>query len=174
MLIKASSNHMMYNVFLWVEACFVGSFLSYIFRPYVKTQYWPWYWMLLFGGAFFTEFAYMNGAGFMHRTTTGMSVLIVVGCVYYFWLIWDGSDIANILAYAPFWWVVGTLYFYFGSTVSNLLYEQLFLLHEPRYKGSVRYAIMVMLNIILYSIWSYAFYCRYRERKSIAYYSTAH
>ncbi|SKB84265.1 hypothetical protein SAMN05660226_03358 [Parapedobacter luteus] len=165
---------MMYNVFLWVEACFIGSFLSYLFRPYTKTLRWPWYWMLLFGGAFFAEFAYMDGVGFMHRTTTGMSVFVVIGCVYYFWLIWDGSDIANILAYAPFWWVVGTLYFYFGSTANNLLFQQLFLLHEPRFEGSVRYATMIMLNIILYSIWSYAFYCRYRERKSIAYYSTAH
>lgn len=164
---------MMYNVFLWLEASFVGSFLSYLYRPHIKTKRWPWYWVALFGSAFFIEFAYMKGEGFMHRTTTGMSVIFVIGCVYYFWLIWDDTHIANIFTHAPFWWIVGALYFYFGSTVNNLLFEQLMDLEEPRFQGSLYYAITIMLNIILYSIWSYAFYCRYRERNLIGYCSTA-
>jgi hypothetical protein len=66
--------------------------------------------------------------------------------------------------------VNGTLIFYFGSTAINIFFD--YLVHDKIsvFSYSIRYVTFAILNVLLYSCWSYAFICRFLQRK---YYSSS-
>ncbi|WP_143065217.1 hypothetical protein [Mucilaginibacter gossypiicola] len=79
------------------------------------------------------------------------------GLIYYY-LKLDDDRYENLIYSAGFWWVAGNLFFSFGSTISNLFDDQLYSIEL--YGHHLTYYIFRGLNLILYSTWSYAFYCR--------------
>ena len=57
-----------------------------------------------------------------------------------------------------FWWIIGTIFFYFSFTSLNVLNVELKKVsdeYNPLFKYTFR-----AVNVILYSVWSYAFICK--------------
>jgi hypothetical protein len=54
-------------------------------------------------------------------------------------------------------------FFYFGSVACDLFFYQLFLI-----PNNLRSDIYAILNLLLYSCWSYSFLCRYQQRKRLS------
>ncbi len=90
-----------------------------------------------------------------------MSVLLVLYSLYYYFCLIKDDTFVNLKRDANFWWVTGVLFFYFGTTVFNVFYEQLTAIvlatkHDLKY---LKY-FHSFFNVILYGFWSYAIICR--------------
>ncbi len=92
-------------------------------------------------------------------TYNSMSVFLVIYSLFYFYVLLKGDHYINLRYSAAFWWVCGGLFFYFGDTAVNLFRGKLSaIIITP--KHALPYYILIVLNIILYSCWSYSFICR--------------
>lgn len=92
-------------------------------------------------------------------TYNAMSVFFTLYSLYYFYLLLKEDVYIRLRYSAAFWWVVGVLFFYFGDTAVNIFRGKLAVIKiTPNH--ALPYYILVCLNIILYSCWSYSFICR--------------
>ncbi|NNU33558.1 hypothetical protein HK413_04305 [Mucilaginibacter sp. S1162] len=91
-------------------------------------------------------------------TFSVMSVLFIFYSLYYYYLLISAEEYADITTLADFWWVTGTLFFFFGSTACNLFYNMLTKVSP----GNTVYLTYIgdVLIIILYGCWSYSFICK--------------
>lgn len=96
-------------------------------------------------------------------TISVMSVIFTLYCLYYYYLLLKDENFIEIKTHAEFWWVTGVLFFYFGSTMSNI-FDGLF---KVRLMGfiTLKFLIYILLNVILYSFWLYSFICRMKQQK---------
>jgi len=159
-------NHHLYNVFLLFECGMVSYTLYNLYKPYKDTRKWLLAWYSIFMIVFITELFATHFKGFVSITATVMSVMFVFACLYYYYLKLMDEQFEQLAFSAPFWWVSGSLFFYFGSTTCNVFFDYMSHSSTVIYGHSIRYYIFNLLNIILYAFWSYAFLCRYLRRKS--------
>jgi hypothetical protein len=157
------SNQWLYNIYLLVEAGFVG-FMFYKLLKIRKA------WMIaalfLFLVTFVVE-SYLKGfQHFLSVTNLLSSTLFVIFSLVYFYRLLQDEDHYDLILHPPFWWVTGCLFFYFGGTVCNIFFDYLSILKSSEISYPLRYIIFSLLNFILYSCWSYSFLCRYRQRTS--------
>ncbi len=96
-------------------------------------------------------------------TITVMSVIFTLYCLYYYYLLLKDEKFIEIQTHPEFWWVTGVLFYYFGSTMSNI-FDGLFTVKLIGF-ATLRYCIYILLNLILYSFWLYSFICRMKQRK---------
>jgi hypothetical protein len=90
-------------------------------------------------------------------TTTIMSILFALYSFYYFYQLFKVNEYVD-LRYSPnFWWVVGSLFFYFGRIACLIFFG---ILSQINPKIIITYPIYRVLNIILYSCWTYSFICK--------------
>lgn len=162
------SNMELYNGFLLVECSFISYFFFNLYKVYQYKLKWLVGWLVAFLAMYLTELAYydFDFDNFTSVTATIMSVFFVLVCLYYYYRKLEDESYEPLVSSASFWWVSGALFFYFGSTACNLFFDYLST-HEPgHYDRSVRYLIFNILNVIMYSFWTFSFICRYRQRKS--------
>jgi len=101
-----------------------------------------------------------------HTNTYSLGCLLVVaGCIYYIFEIFQSKHSVNLAKEPPFWICSGLLFFYCCTFPLIGLWNQL-----PGLPGIILSnlnAILQILNILLYSLFSIAFLCRIRIRKSL-------
>ncbi len=148
-----------YNIFILFEFGFTSAMFTYLYRNYVYRKF------LI--GAGTTLFLVLYVAGlftkgvlvYSNLTFTVMSVLFSLYSLFYYYLLLKDERYISLNLSPEFWWVTGTLFFYFGTTVCNLFNEQLDTITiSPSHHLS--YFIFKGLNIILYGLWSFSFLCR--------------
>ncbi|MFA6248808.1 MAG: hypothetical protein WC615_17830 [Mucilaginibacter sp.] len=159
-------NYAIYNFYILFECVFTSYFFFYLYKAYQYKLKWLLVWFALFAVMYIAELLYNNFSNFVSVTASVMSVVFVLASLYFYYLKLKDEHFEPLVFSAPFWWVSGTLFFYFGSTVCNNFSKYLAMYEIIAYKYSVRYLIFNLLNIIMYIFWSYAFICRYRQRKS--------
>jgi hypothetical protein len=160
------SNYAIYNAYVLFECGFTSYFFFYLYKPYRYKLKWLLAWFALFAVIYITELLLNNFSNFVSITASVMSVVFVLASLYFYYLKLKDEHFEPLVFSASFWWVSGTLFFYFGSTVCNNFAKYLSMYEIISFKYSVRYLIYNLLNIIMYIFWSYAFICRYRQRKS--------
>lgn len=161
-------NYNLYNVFLLFE-CGVTSYTFYsLYKPFKNTGKWLITWYIVFMAIYLTELVMNHFKSFVSITATVMSVVFVLASLYYYYLKLMDESFERLAFSAPFWWVSGALFFYFGSTTCNIFFDYLSQIKPINHQLSIRYYIFILLNIILYSFWSYAFLCRYLQRRSFS------
>ena len=158
-------NMAVYNIYLLAECFFVSTFFYHLFKDNNNKFKWWMAWPGVFLVMYITELFYNNFRSFVSVTASVMSVVFVLASLLFFYNKLKEEHFEPLLTSAQFWWVSGTLCFYFGSTVCNLFNDYLINNEVVVYDRSIRYLIFNILNIILYISWSYAFICRYRQRK---------
>ncbi len=157
------SNHWLYNIFLIFEIAFNSAMFSLFINNYINSKPYMLLGLTIFVLTFLTETIYHSIFIFNNLTSTISSIIFVLYSLYYFYLLIKDPKYYSLKSYAPFWWVTGTLFYYFGSTMCNLFFEELLSVKITGHH--LRYYIFNLLNIILYSCWSYSFICRYYQTK---------
>ncbi|MFA6085507.1 hypothetical protein [Mucilaginibacter sp.] len=159
------TNLAVYNIYLLVECGFTSYFYYHLYNNYKHKLRWLLIWLGAFSVMYITELMLNHFSDFASVSATVMSVVFVLASLLYYFLKLQDDRFEPLLTSAPFWWVSGALFFYFGSTACNLFFD---FLKEHDYSGysrSVRYSVFILLNIILYTCWLFSFICRYRQRK---------
>jgi len=151
-------NQWPYNILLIVQILFNSLVFMHLFNKFIKSK------AIITGGliALFIIYAYdIISHGFFiinELTYSSMCVLFVIYCFYYFYLLLNNDEYIVLKYSANFWWVSGSLLFYFGSTAVNLFREQLTPIVVADH--NLTYFINIILDIILYGFWSYSFICK--------------
>ena len=159
--IPENSNAWVFNILLLFQMIFFNLMFVNLFDKYVKSKPIILGGLALFSLSYISELFLLNHDGiFDYNSITDavMSVLFVLYSLYYYYLLFKDDQYLD-LKYSPsFWWVSGTLFFYFGSITCTLFYE--ILKAQPNANKTYLSYITNILIIILYSCWSYAFICK--------------
>ncbi len=166
--IHQQRNQWVYNIYLIVEAGFI-SYVFWKFSTKFNVAKSPFIWaVILFVLVYMAESLQKGLLRFHSLSNTVLSMSIVIFCFRYYSLLLSDSGFFNLKKMPEFWWVTGCLFYYFGSTSANLIFDWLSVQNSLAVTIPVRYYILNMLIFILYSCWSYAFICKYRIRKSLS------
>jgi hypothetical protein len=155
---STQNNHWVYNIFLLSEAGFTSLMFSYLLSNYIKGK--P---LIIIGLTLILSFyiADLINHGFFEyneRTYTEMSIIFVFYSLYFFFLLLKDGRYIDVKYSAPFWWSVGTLFFYFGITAVNVFDARL---DNVMLNGHhINFYIFRVLNVILYGCWGYSFICK--------------
>jgi len=149
-------NNWVYNIFIVFEAGFTNLMFAHLFNKYHKSR------IVIIGVILFvTLFIYQLVTDGLFKynnlTFTAMSVIYVIYCLYYYLLLIRDEHYIDLKYSSAFWWVTGTLLFYFGITACNLFGNQL---RAIKIYQHLSHFIFAGINIILYGFWSYSFICR--------------
>jgi len=159
------TNFHLYTVFFILECGMISVFFYHLYSKYKSRVALILYaWLALFMILFTLELKANNFGGFPFKTAALMSVIFVFASCYFYLLVIRDEHFRKLGSYPSFWIVNGVLFYYFGGTACNIFYD--YLLHQKLTPigMSVRYIIFNVLNVLLYTCWSYAFICRYRQR----------
>jgi uncharacterized membrane protein YfcA len=157
-------NYALYTGFLVVECTMISCFFYHLYKKYHHKPSQLYSWLGLFILVFILELFNNNFSNFAYKTAAFMSVIFVIASLYYYMLILKDEHFRKLETYPPFWIVNGILFFYFGSTACNIFFDYLLQEKASSISLSTRYVTFNILNVLLYSCWSYAFICRYRQR----------
>lgn len=152
-------NEWLYNIFMIFQIYFMIYMFYHLLKQYHNNKRW-----IIFPGTGLLIVLYVyevckHGVLEEHILTfTTMSVLFVLYGFYYFYYLHKDENYLQLKTSPAFWWVCGTLFFYFGVTACNLFFDKLMIKITP--KHYLTYYIFNVLNVILYSCWSYSFICR--------------
>jgi len=120
-------NAWLYNILILFEMSFTSLMFGELFNKYIKSKKLIKWGFLLFAVTYVAETIsniYNKGiTGILHfnnLTNEVMSVLFVCYALYYFYLLLKDDSYTDLRISASFWWVIGVLLFYFGSTAINL------------------------------------------------------
>ncbi|MGY3214295.1 hypothetical protein [Mucilaginibacter sp. HD30] len=158
--IPQNSNAWIYNILLLVQiATFLMMFYN-IIGKYTRSL-----WAIIMGLAvlliFYSYDLITNKSNIFDynaSTYAALSVVLVLYSLYYYFLLLNNDEYTD-LKYSPeFWWVTGTLFFFFGATTVNIFHSKL--LSVPLKNRLYLTYISNMLIVILYGCWTYAFICK--------------
>ncbi|WP_341839831.1 hypothetical protein [Chitinophaga caseinilytica] len=159
-------NAPIYNVYMLAECFAMTTFLYHLIKPYGMKIWVPLAWGAIFLAAWLVESLDGDFGTYSRQTAILLSIAVVVACLYYFYLVLRDDRYVRLATHPPFWWVSGTLMFYFGGIATYIFFQ--YLLEASSVEGirfSLRYVIFKVLNVLLYGSWTYAFICRYRQTK---------
>jgi len=151
-------NQWLYNISIVFEACLTSLMFNTILGKYINSK------PIILNGLALMLLLYIYELfdhGFFvfnNITATVMSVVFVIYSFYYYFLLIKDEAYVALQRAAPFWWITGALFFYFGSTAVNLFYP--FLVDVKMGGHNITYYIFPSLSVILYSCWIYSFICR--------------
>ena len=154
------NNQWVYNIFILFEAGF-----SYLMFANLIANYTKWKPVIIVGIILFSA-CYLYSIvinGFLTYAAIAylvMSVQFVLLSLYYYYLLLRDNQYVNLKRSPEFWWIAGTLFFYFGNTACNIFDDKLYALMIDTFHQHLTYFVFKALNIILYGCWSYSFICK--------------
>ena len=153
---------LLYNIFTTFEIVFYLFIISCcIYNLKIRKVIW---WII----AIYPVLVFINRTFFQiktfHTSTYSLGCLfIVAACVYYFLELFQSTRSVNLLQEPAFWICSGLLFFYTCSFPLFGLWNHLHGL--PGIILRNLFAILQVLNVLLYSLFSIAFLCRVRLRR---------
>ncbi len=159
--IAVNSNAWVYNILLLLQMGVFTLMFDNILGRFISTRLVTIISVIVFTLLYLYELFYINKEGIFEYnsiTNSFISVLFIIHCLYYYYLILREDTYINLKFSAEFWWVTGTLLFYYGNIVCNVFYN---VLKQPQYNKAVHYSYIInTLILILYGCWIYSFICR--------------
>lgn len=163
---RQQSNVWLYNFFTVLEFCFYLLLVSFIISNH-KMKLILRYTLVLYAVTASCNIIFIQRISAFHTVTYSIGcLLIVAACVYYFFELFKIPQAIKLKNTPAFWICSGLLFFYccgfplfgmfnFLSGISKLIIKNF-------------YAIIIILNIFLYSLFTIAFLCRLKTRKYIS------
>ena len=114
---------------------------------------------LIFYFTFFLEwYSKKTFTIYLDKADTVGSVIVICLCILYYYKLFENEVYEDLIAEPSFWFVSGYFLFYATSIGVDTFFDQLV---QIRIKNSIslRYIIMNILNLILYSCWIKSFVC---------------
>lgn len=165
MRLRHQSNIMVYNAFLMIECAVMNYFFYHLVKGDHNIKKLLSGWFTVFLLFYFIELYVKHINAYVSASSTLMSVELILVSVYYYYRLLKEEKFRQLSKDASFWWVNGTICFYFAGMACNIFFK--YLLHEKaEVTSSANYILFSILNVILYSCWSYSFICRYFQRTS--------
>jgi len=150
------NNQWPYNISIIFEISFISLMFNHLFKKYINgTKY------IIMGLAvifvvYMGEF-YMHGFMLFNVITNNiMSFIFSFYALYYFYVLLKDDQYVNLKFSADFWWVIGVLLFYFGTTAVDLYWGK----DDIKAKRILSDYIVKVFITLLYSCWMYSFICR--------------
>lgn len=163
----ALPNFMIYNVFLAIECAVLNYFFYHLLKIYHNLKMLLAAWLGIFMVFYFIELYVTNFSAYVSASSTFMSVELILVSIYYYYRLLKEEKFRQLSKDASFWWVNGTICFYFAGIAFNIFFK--YLIPDKTFvTHSARYIVFSILNVILYSCWSYSFICRYFQRNSLS------
>ena len=156
------NNHWVFNAFMPVDFFFTNWILYKICSPHFNCK--PWIIIVLAVFSILYVIESINSHFLEYSSISGSVksiVIISISFLYYYYLL-KQDEYIDITKDPPFWIVTGCFFFYFGGIACDFFFDYLVTINNTTLKP-VRYIIYIVLNFILYSCWSYAFICKYRQ-----------
>jgi hypothetical protein len=157
-----NSNILLYNILLIFEISYTSLIYYIVINRYAKSKPVILSGLVIICITYVAEISNHGYTNFNNFTLNVFSVLNVIYGFVFYYLLLKAPDYINVKTSAEFWWVTGSVFFYFGSMVSNLFIA---IVHNINPLLSFNYYIYIAINVLLYSFWSFSFLCRYRLRK---------
>lgn len=157
-------NFMLYNFFLVIECAVVNYFFYHLLKANHNLNKLLTGWLVIFLLCYFVELFVNHFNTYVSTTSTVMSVELILASIYYYYRLLKEEKFRKLSKDASFWWVNGTICFYFAGMAFNIFFKYLF--QDIPVNTSASYIVFSILNVILYSCWSYSFICRYLQRTS--------
>ncbi len=164
--IKHSTNWVA-NIRNPIEFIFIGWFYSTIINNTKIKLYIKWLnWFIIVTSVinliFFQGFYYLD------------SYTIILGscfCLYYIIVyliqLMKTPNIPNLLLYPYFWISVGFLFFYTGQSILLSFFQYFLYINDFSSFRTIWYFFIILINIILYSCLSIAFFCRLKPTNTL-------
>ena len=151
------NNHILYNTFLLVWPLFhLWIFTKIIPLRSIKIL------TILIGLVIMTSYLieclYSGYSFYLYRTDTFASGCIVLLSIIYYISLFKQEEYHDLLKDAAFWFVTGCLIFYGTTTAINAFFEELVRI-RIKSQVSLRYIIINIFNVIMYSCWIKSFLC---------------
>jgi hypothetical protein len=158
-------NFMLYNIYLVIECAVTNYFFYHLLAKNHILKKVLTGWLAIFMLFYFIELYINHFKAYVSASTTFMSVELILVSIYYYYRLLKEEKFRQLSKDASFWWVNGTICFYFAGIACNIFFKYLF--QDKTYvTSSASYIVFSILNVILYSCWSYSFICRYFQRTS--------
>lgn len=94
------------------------------------------------------------------------ALLIITGCIYYFWELFQQKAYVDLVR-QPAFWICSGLLFYYACTFA--IYGLIpFLTNLPRNVIETLLKILVIMDVCLYSSFTIAFLCRLKTKRSMS------
>jgi len=158
-------NQWPYNIMLLFEAPFISLMFAHLLDRYnKKSRFWLSVGLLVLAAVYAIDL-FTSEYGFARMsdiTDNLMSALFSAYAFYYFYLLLKDDAYVDLRFSAEFWWVIGVLVFYFGTTGVDLYRDSSAELGKRHLSSYIKDAFIV----ICYSCWSYSFICRKRLNRS--------
>ena len=105
--------------------------------------------------------------GNFHTMTYSLgSLLIVTGCIYYFWELFQQRSSVDLIRQPPFWICSGLIFFYCCTFPLYGLTN--FINSLPQVVVQNLFTILIVIEICLYLSFTIAFLCRLKIKRSMA------
>ncbi len=154
----ASRTNWVYNIYGIYEIVFVSLMFWQLLKGKVK-RWSPFYLALLLIVLAYSWETYLYKLNHRYDLTNSIfGIVVVLSALYYLKLLMADQHYVSLVRDPNFWWIMGTIFFYFAYTSLNLLHSQLMIV--PRKYNPLFTFTYQLLNVLLYSLWSYAFICR--------------
>lgn len=157
------NNSWIYNIY----SIFMVSYVCLGFYHLLSKKIFNSFWLVLLSYLIFlisyaTETFYHGFFKYHIFSITIISVCFTLLSLVYFFKLIRQDKIYNLQYYSSFWWVAAILIYFFGCTMYNL-----FVFYAVKYNKGLHVLVytMIVLNFLLYSIWSYSYICSSRHRK---------
>lgn len=162
MHLKQANNYWVHNLYLPIYFCFIFFALFKIKNGLIKIKKWMYILPVFILASYFYESVLHHFHNLSIITYNIFNVFIVLICCNYYYYLLKNDHFIDLKKHAPFWIITGLFFFSFGS-ISYLFFDAL---SQINIKNGlpIRPIIFIILNFILYSCWSYAFLCRYRQK----------
>lgn len=157
--IHSYNNHWLYNIFLLFDTSFIMLMFIHLYRRFTKNRLVFILGLGLFVVSYIYELIYHGFNVYYNFTITVVSVMYIIYGLYFYYLIITDDQYINLFYFPGFWWVAGLLLFNFGSITCNIFNTYLDSVKVFN-NQQLSYLVFKVLNVILYSCWSYSFICR--------------
>lgn len=161
---KSLNTSPLYNFFSTIEFVFYFGILFQIIRNRIVKKSIV-FSIVLYPLIAFTNIIFLQGPYRFHTYTYSIGVFLIVGfCAFYFNEMMKLPVFPN-LRREPSFWIIFALFFYYGASlpvwaVNNLMYDLSY--DTLSYLG----ILLLSLNYILYSLFTFAFLCGIKVRKT--------
>ncbi len=159
------SNHRIYNFFMPIEFCFISWVMFQIFQRFTRSGYIILSMLFLFFLIYSIESISTGFSEYSTKANIIFSICMVTLCLIYYYRLIRSDEYINVFRHADFWIVTGLFVFYFVETASNFFFNYTAAINKSSIYP-IRYIIHILLNLILYGCWTYAFICKYKEKIS--------
>jgi hypothetical protein len=159
-------NVWLYNILLVFQMGFTNLMFNHLLSKYSNSK--PFIISGLALLVIFYAYETVSHGIFVYNNLTNivMGVMFILYSLYFYYHLINDDKYFNLAFLPSFWWVAGVLFSNFGRTACNLFYGKLASIMITS-KHNLTFYIYIVLNIILYSCWSYSFICRKWETRKL-------